>query len=88
MVIAILGCSGSGKTTLTNKLINTYGHYCPKHVTTREPRKDDNGFYEYVSKEMFLSMQKEGEFWIASGDGKRYYGIKRHDVMKYINQNN
>lgn len=76
MIIAITGCSGSGKSFVSNVLSEKIGAIMPTHTTTRAPRKDDNGFYKYVTKERFLNMITNNEFFIASGDGRRYYGVE------------
>lgn len=85
-MIAILGCSGSGKTALTNYLIENYKFKSPVHTTTRAHRDDDNGFYKYVSKQKFLKMHHNGEFFVASGDGKRYYGVEKKEIEKVKNE--
>lgn len=82
MIIAICGCSGVGKSTFSNYLIDVYGFNCPIHTTSRAPRKDDMNFYNYVSKEKFLNMIDNNEFFIASGDGIRYYGIEKKEMDK------
>lgn len=82
MVIAILGCSGSGKSYLTKKLKRLLNAAVPKHTTSRNKRNDDLGFYKYVTKDVFLSMLRRNMFYVASGDGKRFYGIEKVEIEK------
>lgn len=82
MIVAIVGCSGSGKTLLTNILMKKFNFACPIHTTCRQPRKNDNGFYKYISKEEFLDNIKADKFFIQSGDGIRYYGIENEEMEK------
>lgn len=80
MIIAITGCSGSGKSFVSNMLSKKIEAIIPTHTTTRAPRKDDNGFYKYVTKEQFLNMMTNNEFFVASGDGSRYYGVEMSEI--------
>lgn len=82
MIIAVTGCSGSGKTYVSNRLSKKIGAVMPTHTTTRTPRKEDNGFYKYVAKEQFLNMMANNEFFVASGDGTRYYGVEKSELDK------
>lgn len=86
MIIAILGYSGSGKTVLTNFLIESGFGVCPMHTTSRTSRYDDNGFYKYVGIDEFKTMMCDNKFIVASGDGKRYYGIERKEFAKVNNE--
>lgn len=77
-IIAIMGPSGSGKTTLGYKLLENYNITLPMHSTTRSKRSDDKeGFYRYLSHEVYRELLENNEFFISSGDGpavKKEYG--------------
>ncbi len=89
-IIAITGPSGAGQTTLGDKLILHHDIAIPRHCTTREKRMDDkDGFYRYLSHDIYRSMFDNGEFLISSGDGKiiskefgNFYGVLKVIVLK------
>ncbi|MFD1735395.1 hypothetical protein ACFSCX_02350 [Bacillus salitolerans] len=85
-IIAITGAPGTGKTRLTNFINDEYSIPSPRHITTRKPREDDkNGFYKYISKAEFMSNLKR--YYICSGDGIRYYGIEKKEIIKQLEFN-
>lgn len=55
--LVIQGLSGSGKSTLAQKVVDSGGFSRPKSFTTRRQRRDE-GFdeYEFISKDLFLSL--------------------------------
>ena len=77
-IIAIMGPSGAGKSTLGNKLLENKNITLPKHSTTRAKRSDDKeGFYRYLTHDVFRKLVENDEFLISSGDGlevKKEYG--------------
>lgn len=77
-IIAIMGPSGAGKSTLGYKLLENENITLPRHSTTRSKRSDDKeGFYRYLTHEVYRELLENNEFFISSGDGpevKKEYG--------------
>lgn len=89
-IVAIIGPSGSGKTTLGFNLSLKNKIEIPRHVTTRDRRKDDfPGFYRYFTHDEYLYYYNNGQFIISSGDNtiisKKYgnfYGVLYNDCIE------
>lgn len=84
MIIALIGNSGTGKSTLTETLVNNFNYISPNHITTRKKRKDDNGFYKYVSQEIFDIMRENNEFYVCSGEKNHSYGVEKKEINSLI----
>lgn len=88
-IIAIMGPSGAGKTTLGKNLSSRLKLIIPKHCTTRERRKDDeDGFYRYLTHDIYKQNLDNNKFLISSGDGQivkkecgNFYGVLKEDCL-------
>lgn len=73
--IAIMGKSGSGKTTLINALIKHYPNLYKRaeSYTTRMPRANESGEYEFTSSENLHTLLKENKIlYIDKAFGYEY----------------
>lgn len=96
IIIAITGPSGVGKSTLGDLLIKRENFITPTHSTTRAPRSDDKeGFYNYLSHELFKAFADNNEFLFWSGDSNEinidngnFYGVLNQDyeIVSYCDK--
>lgn len=73
--IAIMGKSGSGKTTLINALIKAYPNFYMRaeSYTTRSPRENETGEYEFITSNKMHSMLENKEIlYIDEAFGYEY----------------
>ena len=88
-IIIISGPSGVGKSTIVKEIIKNKNLNLKFSVslTTRKPRLGEiNGVnYYFVNKKDFLSAIKKGELLEYTVFINNYYGTKKNDVDKWIN---
>ena len=80
MLVILSGVSGSGKDTIKKELINRMENLeSLASFTSREPREGEvpGQTYNYVSKEEFEKMIKNGEFYEYDIHHNNYYGTSR-----------
>ena len=80
MLVILSGVSGSGKDTIKKELINRMENVeSLASFTSREPREGEvpGQTYNYVSKEEFEKMIKNGEFYEYDIHHNNYYGTSR-----------
>lgn len=83
MVLTLTGPSGTGKTTIAKRLLAELPDASLlRSITTRDPRPSDlPGEYEYVTRDAFETLRREGEFeWTATLAGT-WYGTRREDLF-------
>lgn len=72
-LVLISGVSGAGKSSLLRWLETERGYKGMRAVTTRAPRHDDNGRYEYLSKDEFWFLHHTGSLlWMKNNHGELY----------------
>ena len=80
MLVILSGVSGAGKDTIKKELINRMENVeSMASYTSREPREGEipGQTYNYVSKEKFEEMIKNGEFYEYDIHHNNYYGTSR-----------
>ena len=80
MLVILSGVSGAGKDTIKKELINRMENVeSMASFTSREPREGEipGQTYNYVSKEKFEEMIKNGEFYEYDIHHNNYYGTSR-----------
>ena len=80
MLVILSGVSGAGKDTIKKELINRMENVeSMASFTSREPREGEipGKTYNYVSKEKFEEMIKNGEFYEYDIHHNNYYGTSR-----------
>ena len=80
MLVILSGVSGSGKDTIKKELIKRMENVeSMASFTSREPREGEipGQTYNYVSKEKFEEMIKNGEFYEYDIHHNNYYGTSR-----------
>ena len=80
MLVILSGVSGAGKDTIKKELIKRMENVeSMASFTSREPRKGEipGQTYNYVSKEKFEEMIKNGEFYEYDIHHNNYYGTSR-----------
>jgi phosphonate metabolism protein PhnN/1,5-bisphosphokinase (PRPP-forming) len=86
----IVGSAGAGKTTIINrvkKIVGEDSQYAfPKRVIVKSKTEEDEEDFDDVTKMMFTSMEKNGEFavWWTSHQGVDY-GIRAKDIDDALN---
>lgn len=83
--------SGTGKTTIASMLKKEMGKiHIPVTYTTKKPRPEETeGIdYRFVSKEVFMSMVKEGSLLEWAEVYGNYYGTPREEVLLNLANNN
>ena len=84
-LIVLSGASGSGKTTCTKTLLRIMPDvsFCMlPSVTTRQPRRGDEPWYEYVDLDRFRERKLAGEFlWIEYAH-KNFYGTAKESFVR------
>ncbi len=83
--IIISGTRGSGKTTIARKLCAQYPIFeqC-KSVTTREPRDDDEGEYDYISDTNYIEHRNNGSLITDINYEGNNYGILSSAVQSIL----
>ena len=87
-LLALTGPSGVGKTTISRKLVSMFSdHIEPVPiVTTRKPKKGDDGEYIHTTEETFQRMQDRGAIIAAtdipSRGERRLYGYQAKDIQR------
>ena len=85
MLVILSGVSGAGKDTIKKELINRMENVeSMASFTSREPREGEipGQTYNYVSKEKFEEMIKNGEFYEYDIHHNNYYGTSRKLLNK------
>jgi guanylate kinase len=85
--IIIGGPSGSGKTTLIELFLNKFKNFnLSKSYTTRKIRENeiDGEEYFFISKESFLQMKDNNEFFETEQIFGNYYGTKNISTAQNI----
>ena len=85
MLVILSGVSGSGKDTIKKELIKRMENVeSMASFTSREPREGEipGQTYNYVSKEKFEEMIKNGEFYEYDIHHNNYYGTSRKLLNK------
>lgn len=84
-ILAFTGPSGVGKSTVSTMLATLCSPYLERVpiLTTRMPKKGDDGEYAYTSRTAFRALREQGALAataeIASTTEKRWYGYRRAD---------
>lgn len=84
-ILAFTGPSGVGKSTVSTLLATLCSHYIERVpiLTTRKPKKGDDGEYVYVTHTTFENLQRQNALAAAadipSTTEKRYYGYRTAD---------
>lgn len=83
--IVITGTSGAGKSTFARKFCEKFkGFRIVQAVTTRERRDDDQvNMYEHVSKEEFVTLDKDEKLLVKAKYRGENYGIT-HQALKSV----
>lgn len=86
-LITFTGPSGTGKTTLIQLVRERFPEMrMITNTTTREARKSDlPGEYEYVTRETFGEIERDGEFLWTSPHTQNRYGTARRHLMSVLN---
>jgi len=85
-LLALTGPSGVGKTTISRQLVSMFATHTENVpiLTTRKPKKGDDGEYKYISKKEFEIMRARGEIVAAvdlpSRSEERSYGYLATDI--------
>lgn len=88
MIFLLDGPSATGKSTLVRHLLEACPQltFCPR-LTTRPPRPDDQGDYEFVSQDEFQRRQAAGELALSRDfDFGMSYGLPRRPVEDALAQ--
>ena len=82
--LAVTGTSGAGKTSVVDQLCDKFPHFrLVQAVTTREPRKDDNDKYLFLSDQDFQKLEDTGSLAIRTLYRGSKYGIT-HDAIEKV----
>lgn len=86
-ILAIAGPSGAGKTYLATYLESKYPEFrIIRNYTTRKKRKtDDASQFEYISSDLFSSMQENNKFFLSRYKEFPWYGYSADDLMAIVN---
>lgn len=88
MLFLLDGPSATGKSTLLRQLLQVCPQltFCPR-LTTRAPRPDDRGDYEFVTPEEFRRRQAAGELALSRDfEFGMSYGLPRRPVEEALAQ--
>lgn len=88
-LLALSSPSGAGKTTLTHRLIQDDPSLCVSiSCTTRLPRplEKDGKDYHFLSEDVFLKKQKDGEFLENAHVYGHYYGTPRPFIEECLSK--
>lgn len=88
-IIVLVGPSGSGKSKIAKMLVDSNPRFEKlKSYTTADPTAIyENDWYNYISKEEFITMSENGEFFESTMYAGHGYGSKKEDVDKILNSN-
>ncbi|MBO5109732.1 MAG: guanylate kinase [Clostridia bacterium] len=86
-IIALVGPSGSGKTEIARELIARSDRF-EKLVsyTSKAPSKNEDGWYNFVSKPEFFEMMEQGLFFESTMYAGHGFGSKKADVDAILNR--
>jgi guanylate kinase len=85
-ILALTGPSGVGKSTVSALLATVFSDRLARVpiMTTRKPKKGDEGEYQYLSTRDFLALEKKGDIiaatLIPSTSETRWYGYRAKDI--------
>lgn len=85
-LLALTGPSGVGKSTVSSLLHTAFSDYVERVpiLTTRAPKKGDDGEYRYLPLKQFLSLKENGDIIAAteipSTTEERWYGYQAKDI--------
>ncbi len=86
--IIISGPKYAGKSTIAKKLVERTSYFQQvQSVTTRTPRPDDNGDYEYLTETEFDVLKQSSALLLNTTYGSNQYGIKT-DTISTTSLNN
>ena len=89
ILFIMTGASGTGKTTLVKEALNVIPHLrFSVSATTRKRREGeiDGKDYRFLSKEEFLTLQKNGSFLESAEVYGNHYGTLRKPVLDSLEQ--
>lgn len=79
--IVLTGTRGAGKSTVARALDAAGSGVHVRAVTTRGPRLDDEGHYDYLSPAAFEEEQRAGVFLVVARYGEDSYGARDRDAL-------
>ena len=81
--VVLVGPSASGKTTIIKELVRDPRFTMVTSVTSRKPRPDESGAeYQFVSREKFEQMVREGQMLEHTEYADNYYGTSKSAVQQ------
>lgn len=86
MLVLLSGCSGAGKNTVIQALTNKNKNIkFLQSCTTRKPRPHEpKDIYQFVSKQQFDDMQKNGEIFEYEEIHQNFYGITKSSLAQIV----
>lgn len=85
-IVVFVGPSGSGKSKIATEILKKTDRFEKlTSYTTKDPTAiEKNLWYNYVSKEKFQEMQKNGQMFQSSMYAGHHYGSRKEDIEKIL----